>query len=61
MSTADMTISSGAPLRLDTYMSSTRFEGILGYLRYTDKEDVEYYDGFFHMRQIEEAWHLNMA
>ena len=60
-STADPTMSQDAPFRLNTYMSSTRFEGILGSLRYIDKKDVEYYDGFFHMRQIEEAWNLNMA
>ena len=60
-STEEPKMSGGAPFRLNKYMSRTRFEGILGSLRYTDKKDVEYYDGFFHMRQIEEAWNLNMA
>ena len=41
-------------------MSRNRFEVILGYLRYKDKKDVGYYDGFFHMRKIKEAWNLNM-
>ena len=41
-------------------MLRTRFEVILGYLSYTDKNYVEYYDGFFHMRQMEESWNLNM-
>ena len=41
-------------------MPRTRFEVILGYLSYTDKKYVEYYDGFFHMRQMEESWNLNM-
>ena len=51
----------GAPFRLNKYMSRTMFEVILGYLHYTDKKNVEYYDGFFHMRQMEESWNLNMA
>ena len=33
-------------------MLRTRFEGILGSLHFTDKNDVEYYDGFFHMRKM---------
>ena len=53
-STAETTMSEGAPFRLNMYMSRTRFEGILPFLFYTDKNDVEYYDGFFHMRQMEE-------
>ena len=51
----------GAPFRLNKYMSRTRFEGILGSLRYGVQKDVEYYDGFFCMRKTEEAWILNMA
>ena len=42
-------------------MSSTRFERILGPLRYTDRKDIEYYDGFFHMSKVEELWNLNIA
>ena len=40
-------------------MSSTRFEGILGSLRYTFKNDVGYCGGFLHMRKMEEVWNLN--
>ena len=60
-STAEPIISEGATFRIDNYVPRTRFEGILGSLRYTDKNNVEYYDGFFHMRQTEESWNLNMA
>ena len=59
-STADLKMSGGAPLRLNKYMSRTNFEGIHVSLRYTDQKDLEYYDGFFHMRKTEEAWNLNM-
>ena len=42
-------------------MPRTKFEGILGSLHYTDKNYVEYYDGFLHMHKMEEAQNLNMA
>ena len=42
-------------------MSRNRFEGILGSLRYTDRKDIKYYYGLFHMRQMEESWNLNTA
>ena len=42
-------------------MSRTRFGGILGYLRYKVQKDIEYYDGLFHMRKMEESWNLKMA
>ena len=45
-------MSGGAPFRLDKYMSRTRFEVILGYLHYTDQNNVEYYDWFFHMHKM---------
>ena len=54
-------MSGGVPFRIYKYISSTRFEGILVSLRYTDQKDVEYYDALFHMRTMEEAWNLNMA
>jgi hypothetical protein len=50
----------GAPFRLGKYMSRNRFDEILSSLRYTNKE-VDFPDGFFHMRQLEEAWNKNMA
>ena len=36
-STTKLKMSEGVPFRLNNYMSRTRLEGILGYLRYTDK------------------------
>ena len=42
-------------------MSRTSFEGIPLSLHYKDKNGVEYYNGFFFTRQMEEAWNLNMA
>ena len=47
-------MSGGAPFILNKYMSKTRFEGILFLLCYTDRKNVEYNDGFFHMCQMEE-------
>ena len=44
-----------APLRLNKYISRTSFEVILIPLSYTDREDVKYNDGFFHMRQMKEV------
>ena len=52
-STPEPKIDGGTPFRLNKYMSRTRFEGILGSLHYTDQKYVEYYDGFFNMRQME--------
>lgn len=57
----ETTMFKGAPFRLAPYMSRTRFEEILGSLRYTNRPEVAYHDGFFHMRQLEEAWNENMA
>ena len=50
-----------ANLRLNKNMSSTRFEGIFGYLRYRVQKYVGYYDGFFRVLKMEESWNLNMA
>ena len=52
-STAYPKMSECAPFRLNKYMARTRFEGILLQLYYTDRNDVEYNDGFLHMRKIE--------
>ena len=59
-STADMTLSGGAPFRLNKYMSRNWFDVIPGSIRYTYQKYVGYYDGFFHMRKTEESWYLNM-
>ena len=50
-STAEPKISGGAPYRLNKYFSGTRFEVILGSLRYKYQNNVEYYYGFFHMHK----------
>ena len=46
-STSDMTMYEGATFIINNNMSRTWFEGILSSLRYTDRKDVEYIDGFF--------------
>ena len=48
----DTDISEGETFRPNIYMSSTRFEVILSLICYTDRENIEYNDGFFHMRQM---------
>ena len=58
-SVSEPSISQGAPFRLGRYMSRGRFDQILSSLRYTNQE-VAYYDGFLHMRQMQEAWNKNM-
>ena len=50
--TVEPKMSGGTPLRINKYMTSTGFEGILVYLRYTYQKDVGYYDEFFHMRKM---------
>ena len=52
-SIVEPTISGGAPFILNKYMSRTGFEIILVSLCYRVKNDVGYYDGFFHMRKME--------
>ena len=48
-------ISEGVPFRLNKYISSNIFEGILLSLCYKNKKDVEYNDVFFHMSQMEQV------
>ena len=54
-------MSEGPTLTLNKYRSSTRFEGIILPLCHIYILYAEYYDGFFHMRQMEEACNINMA
>ena len=49
-----------APFQINHIMSHNHFESILIAIRFTNGE-VPYEDGFFHMRQLEEAWKQNMA
>ena len=39
-------MSEGVPFRLNQYMTRKRFEEIFSSLRYTNRDDVEYNDGF---------------
>ena len=50
----------GAPFRINRIMSCNRFDYIFSALRFTNRE-FPYKDGFFQMRQFEEAWNHNMA
>ena len=50
----------GATFLFNHIMSCKRFDSILSALCFTNRE-VPYEDGFFHMRQLEEAWNQNMA
>ena len=59
-STMKPLMAKGAPFRLNHIMSRNRFDSIISALRLTNKE-VPYQDGFFQMRQLEEAWNQNMA
>ena len=61
LSTEEPTISGCAHFRLNKYISRTRFEGILGSLRYTYQKYGEYDDGLFHMFKTKETWNLNMV
>ena len=49
------------PFRPNIYMPRTRFELILLSLCYTNRKDVEYNGGFFHMHQMEKAWNIHIA
>ena len=60
-STAKPKMSGGAPFRLNKYVSRTRFEVILGYICNIYQNDVEFYDGFFRMCKMEEAWNFKMS
>ena len=59
-STTTPSMAKCAPFRLNRIMSRNRFDSILSALRFTNRE-VPYEDGFFKMRQLEEAWNQNMA
>ena len=47
-------MSEGAPFRNNKHMSRTSFEVIYFSLSYTNRDDVEYNGGLFHMCQMEE-------
>ena len=51
----------GAPLRLGIWMSRKRFDAILSALSFTDATPPMYLDKFWEIRQMVEAWGLNMV
>ena len=60
-SITEINMSEVAPLILNNYLSSMRFEVNLLSLHYTDRQDFEYNDGLLYMSQMEEAWNMNTA
>ena len=51
----------GAPLRLSVWMSRKCFDAILSALSFTDATPPTYLDKFWEIRQMVEAWGLNMV
>ena len=53
---------SGAPFRLNEYISGQRFEDIVGALRYTNREaPTDFVDRFHPIRQLSKAWNKHYA
>ena len=50
----------GAPLRLGVWMTRTRFEAILSTLTFSDIASPTFIDKFWEVRQMVEAWGMNM-
>ena len=51
---------SGAPYRVNEYMSRRRFEIIIKCLSYTDKKPPAFKDAFWEVRDMIQAWNENM-
>ena len=51
----------GAPFRVNEYMSKKRFEKILTAIRYNDYSPPTYKDQFCAVRELIDAWNLNMS
>ena len=51
----------GAPFRLYKYMTGTRFNNIISYLRYTDANQPTFRDRFWEVRQLIQSWNNHMA
>ena len=58
-STTTPSMAKGSPFILNHIMSHNRFDSIIIALCFTNRE-VPYENGFFQMRQLEEAWNQNM-
>ena len=56
-----VSVKSGAPYRLNEYMSRKRFETILQALCYTDMDPPSYLDRFWQVRGIIKSWNANMT
>ncbi|KAG7340825.1 transposase IS4 [Nitzschia inconspicua] len=56
----DISIFSGVPVRFNTFMSEQRFETILNCLQYTNRPAPSYQDKFHGVRQLIDAWNVNM-
>ena len=54
-------MSEGVIFKLNKYMSRTRIEVICQSICFNNSEDVEYNDGFFQMRKMEEVCNMNIA
>lgn len=51
----------GAPYRFNDIMSRNRFESILSALQFTNLQPPTYKDRFWEVRQLIDAWNLNMT
>ena len=58
-STTTPSMAKGDPFIINPIMSCNRFDYILSALSFTNR-DMSYEDGFFQMRQLEEAWNQNI-
>lgn len=56
----NLNLFSGAPFRLNVFMSKNRFDDILQALTYTATPAPTYKDGFHEVRDLIDAWNTNM-
>ena len=59
-STYAVNVRTGAPYRVNQYMSRTRFEAILQALSYTASEPPPFLDRFWEVRELINQWNSNM-
>ena len=60
-SSASITMESGAPFRLNEFMSKKRFDNITQCLTFTNQKRPSYIDKFWEVRQMISLWNENMA
>ena len=51
----------GSPFRFHDFMSLRRFEEIMSCLRYASKQEPEFTDRFFEVRELSDSWNANMS